>query len=187
MKYSPTLLFVFCWLSIGSVTEAMAQIRVDRNFSVGAGAGAINSSQQLHNTPVNSPPATATTLPATASGPAAAYSADAMGMTIVAKNADYETLFRIPGTIPAQASITSVAWRYDVNPKPYGFEAILCWQDQHNCWNVTRNASGNTTYFNGKSASQPFTLHYRVTGSGPLGPPAQGSMNQIIVTYVLPG
>lgn len=120
------------------------------------------------------------------SGPTAAYSSDAMGPTVVAKNAGYETAFRIPGPIPASASIASVAWKYDVNPKPYGFEAILCWQDQRSCWNVTRSASGSTTFFNGKSAAQPFTLHYRVTGSGPLGPPAQGSMNQIIVTYVLP-
>jgi len=172
---------------LGGATTAAAQIRIDRNFSVGGTAGTTTPASQIHAVPANTPAVTASTSPAVPSGPTAAYSADAMGPTVVAKNASYETVFRIPGTIPAAAGITNVAWKYDVNPKPYGFEAVLCWQDQRNCWNVTRNASGSTTFFNGKSAAQPFTLHYRVTGSGPLGPPAQGSMNQIIVTYALPG
>ncbi len=182
MKW-PLILPVACsMLLLGSAAQVAAQIRVDRNFSVES-SGAASQSLQLHNAPVVTPSATATALPAAPSGPTAAYSADAMGATIVAKNADYEMLFKMPGTPPAQASI---AWKYSVSPQPYGFEAILCWQDQQTCWNVTRSASGSTTYFNGKSAAQPFTLHYRVSGSGPLGPPAQGSMNQIIVTYVLP-
>lgn len=185
MKWSPILPVACSMLLLGSATQVAAQIRVDRNFSVES-SGTASQSLQLYNVPVIPPQAAAAALPARPSGPTAAYSADAMGATIVAKNADYEMLFKMPGPVPAQASITNVAWKYSVSPQPYGFEAILCWQDQHNCWNVTRSASGSTTYFNGKSAAQPFTLHYRVNGSGPLGPPAQGSMNQIIVTYVLP-
>lgn len=185
MNCSPIFSLVCGLVLLGGTASAVAQIRVDRNLSVEGST--VNPGPQIHAVPANTPTVTASISPAVPSGPTAAYSADAMGPTVVARNAGYETVFRIPGTIPASASITSVAWKYDVNPKPYGFEAILCWQDQRSCWNVTRNASGSTAFFNGKSAAQPFTLHYRVTGSGPLGPPAQGSMNQIIVTYVLPG
>lgn len=110
-----------------------------------------------------------------------------MGATILAKNADYETLFRINAPIPAGSTISNVAWRYGLSSKPVGFEAVLCRTNQQRCWNVTNSASGSTSAFNGQDASQPFTLHYRVRGTGPLGPPAQGEMNQVIVTYDLPG
>ncbi len=109
-----------------------------------------------------------------------------MGATILAKNADYETTFKVNATVPAGASISNVSWQYGLSNKPVGFEAVLCWNNQQRCWNVTNSASGSTTAFNGKDASQPFTLHYRVKGGGQLGPPAQGEMNQIIVTYDLP-
>jgi len=110
-----------------------------------------------------------------------------MGATILAKNADYETTFPIGTPVPPGASISNVSWRYGLSEKPVGFEAVLCWNNRQRCWNVTNNASGSTGAFNGKDAAQPFTLHYRVKGGGQLGPPARGEMNQVIVTYQLPG
>lgn len=110
-----------------------------------------------------------------------------MGATILAKNADYETIFPISIPVPPSATISNVSWKYGLSEKPVGFEAILCWNNRQRCWNVTNNASGNTGAFNGKDAAQPFTLHYRVKGGGQLGPPARGEMNQVIVTYELPG
>lgn len=110
-----------------------------------------------------------------------------MGASILAKNADYEMTFKINAAVPAGSTISNVSWRYGLSAKPAGFEAVLCWNNQQRCWNLTNSASGSTQAFNGKDAAQPFTLHYRVRGSGPLGPPAQGEMNQLIVTYDLPG
>ncbi|MFL9925083.1 flagellar protein FlhE [Herbaspirillum lusitanum] len=110
-----------------------------------------------------------------------------MGPGIVAKNADYATSFRVSVPVPPGASINNVSWRYGVASKPAGFEAVLCWQDQNSCWNVTRNAAGSTRFFNGKDAARGFTLYYRVKGSGPLPGPVNGEMNQVIVTYDLPG
>lgn len=167
---------------------ALAQTRVDRNLSI-----------QSAGTPVfnNDLPATATTLvpavtppmanQASRNSPSGSYSSEAMGATILAKNADYETTFRINLPVPPGSRISNVSWRYGLSSKPVGFEAVLCWNNQQRCWNVTNNASGNTVAFNGKDATRPLTLHYRVKGGGQLGPPAQGEMNQVIVTYDLPG
>lgn len=115
-----------------------------------------------------------------------AYVADAMGTSIAAQNVDYATIFKASAMVPAGSTITKVSWRYGLSSKAPGFEAILCWRDEQPCWNVTNSNNGNTKWFNGKDASQAFTLHYRVKSSGPLGAPSLGQMNQIIVSYDLP-
>jgi len=181
-----------------SGSEALAQARVDRTLSVQSGAAssigdlpiattnAITATTTVPVTPAASTPSH-NPAPASHNRPSGSYASDAMGATILAKNADYETLFRINAPIPAGSTISNVAWRYGLSSKPVGFEAVLCRNNQQRCWNVTNSASGSTSAFNGQDASQPFTLHYRVRGTGPLGPPAQGEMNQVIVTYDLPG
>lgn len=120
------------------------------------------------------------------SKPSGSYAADAMGPSILAKNADYETTFTINAPVPSGSIISNVSWRYGVSGKPAGFEAVLCWADRQHCRDVTNHASGSTPAFNGRDATRPLTLTYRVRGGGPLGPPAQGEMNQVIVTYDLP-
>jgi len=140
------------------------------------------------------PPVPAANYPVLPSAPAkqprtsGTYVAEAMGATIVAQNVDYETVFQVSAMVPPGSTITKVAWRYGLSNKPVGFEAILCWSDQQPCWNVTNNNVGSTLWFNGKDARQTLRLHYRVSGSGSgaLGPPSLGQMNQIIVTYDLP-
>eukprot|EP01042_Synura_sphagnicola_P018043 gene18043-22808_t len=103
-----------------------------------------------------------------------------MGTTIAAQNVDYATVFKASTMVPAGSTITKVSWRYGLSNKAPGFEAVLCWRDQQPCWNVTNSNSGNTQWFNGKDASQAFTLHYHVKSSGPLGAPSLGQMNQIV-------
>ena len=168
---------------------AFAQARVDRTLSIQpAAAPSIGDLPVAATSTTSAAPAVyPPTPPGNRNRPSGSYASDAMGATILAKNADYETTFRINVPVPAGSTISNVSWRYGLSGKPAGFEAVLCWNNQQRCWNVTNSASGNTPAFNGKDAAQPFTLHYRVRGSGPLGPPAQGEMNQLIVTYELPG
>jgi len=111
------------------------------------------------------------------------YVADAMGASIVAQNVDYITIFKAGPMVPAGSRITKVSWRYSLSGKAPGFEAVLCWHEQQPCWNITNSNNGSTQWFNGKDASQAFSLHYRVKSSGPLGPPNLGQMDQIIVSY----
>ncbi|MCW5298615.1 hypothetical protein DXT88_10560 [Herbaspirillum lusitanum] len=172
-------------MTLALAATVSAQTRVDRTLSVPAtGAPAVVSPHAA----VVAPPPQGTASPPTAPrGPSGSYAADAMGATIVAKNADYETTFSIGTPVPPGASISNVSWKYGLSEKPVGFEAVLCWNNRQRCWNVTNNASGSTGAFNGKDAARPFTLHYRVRGGGQLGPPARGEMNQVIVTYDLPG
>jgi flagellar protein FlhE len=156
-----------------------AQIRVDRNLSISAPGKAT----------VNIPQETATTMaPATSApaGPSGSYVAEAMGPNIVAHNADYVTTFSIRSSVPAGSRITKVSWRYGMSALVHGFEAVICWNDEQPCWNVTDSTSGSTQGFNGKDASRPFTLHYRVKGGSQPGLPLQGKMNQLIVSYQLP-
>jgi flagellar protein FlhE len=172
-------------LGLALAGTVSAQTRVDRTLSVPAtGNPAIVSP---HAAVVAPPPQSRPPATPVPRGPSGSYAADAMGATILAKNADYETTFTIGTPVPAGAAISNVSWKYGLSEKPVGFEAVLCWNNRQRCWNVTNNASGSTGTFNGKDAAQPFTLHYRVKGSGQLGPPARGEMNQVIVTYDLPG
>ncbi|MFJ9449451.1 flagellar protein FlhE [Herbaspirillum sp. NPDC101397] len=172
-------------LGLALAGTVVAQTRVDRTLSVPAtGAPAIVAP---HAAVIAPPPQNTLPPPPAPRGPSGSYAADAMGATILAKNADYETTFSISTPVPPGATISNVSWRYGLSEKPVGFEAVLCWNNRQRCWNVTNNASGSTGAFNGKDAAQPFTLHYRVKGGGQLGPPARGEMNQVIVTYQLPG
>ena len=134
------------------------------------------------STPSTQGQAARSTQPATPL-PSATYVSETMGATILAKNTDYQTLFPVTVQVPAGSTISNVSWRYGVSIKPVGFEAILCYADQQPCWNLTSNATGSTAAFNGRDASKPFILHYRVQGSTPLGTPAQGEIDQLIVNY----
>lgn len=155
---------------------ATAQIRVDRNLSITApGKAVVNAQPDVASTPA----------PLAAYGPSGTYVAEAMGPNIVANNADYASTFSIRSNVPVGSRITSVSWRYGMSAQVRGFEAVICWNDQQPCWNVSDSTSGSTHGFNGKDASRPFTLHYRVKGGG-AGLPLQGKMNQIIVSYQLP-
>lgn len=164
---------------------ASAQTRVDRTLSV----------QPQTPVVINALPAPVTILPlptpaptnnTARNKPSGSYVSDAMGAAIQAKNVDYETIFKVSLPVPPGSTISNVSWKYGLSRKPIGFEAVLCWDNQQRCWNLTNNPSGNTQAFNGKNATRPFMLHYRVQGGGPLGPPALGEMNQLIVTYDLP-
>lgn len=160
-----------------------AQTRVDRALSVQANP-ASRVSQPLAT--VTAPAPTANRPIAAVGGPRGAYTSDAMGPSILARNADYETTFRKTVVVPQGATISNVSWRYGLSSRPAEFEAMLCLPRRLRCWNVTDHASGNTSIFNGQDATLAFTLHYRVTGRGPLGAPVRGEMNQLIVTYALP-
>jgi flagellar protein FlhE len=177
-------LLLAAWIA-PSITAA--QSYVDRNLSVSPAARdggrpiVIIAPVQPSTPPQAAPPQQKT-------GPIGSYASDAPGPDIRARNADYVTQFRVIERIPPGATIRDVAWRYGVASKPKGFEAVLCWQDAGTCWSVTEAGSGNTAFFNGKDASRPFLLYYRVKGSGHLpGGPIKGDMNQVIVTYDVPG
>ncbi|MFJ3044952.1 flagellar protein FlhE [Herbaspirillum chlorophenolicum] len=172
---------------LGIACTAGAQTYVDRNLSIPSSTGDTTRPVVIIAPAQPAPPpAPIPVLPK--SGPIGSYASDAPGPDIRAKNADYATQFRVVEKIPAGATINKVAWRYGVDRKPPGFEAILCWQDAGTCWTVTDANTGNTDFFNGKDATRPFMLYYRVKGGGYLpGGPVKGDMNQIIVTYDVPG
>lgn len=175
-------------IALATVTSAAAaQSYADRQLMLEPAASrAIQAPMIL--APVQSQPVAAsnTQRAKTSPGKSGSYSAEASGPDIVAMNADYTTQFRVVGRIPAGSTINQVSWKYGVSRKPVGFEAILCWQNEQTCWNVTQASSGSTRFFNGKDPSQPFSLYYRVKGSGTLQSPPRGDLNQIIVTYDLP-
>jgi flagellar protein FlhE len=156
---------------------------VDRNLSVSPNAGAtrplviINPVQPAAPPPVAAAPAH--------TGAIGSYATEAPGPDIRAMNADYTTVFPVINRVPPGATINRVAWRYTIAGKPPGFEAVLCWKDADTCWTVTDTSHGHTSFFNGRDATLPFTLHYRVRGSRSLAP-LKGEMNQVIVTYDVP-
>ncbi|NUU00078.1 flagellar protein FlhE [Herbaspirillum robiniae] len=180
----PAVLF---WAASALPALAAAQSYADRNFSVAPGARD-GSRPIVVLSPVQPapPPPPAPAVPR--NGPVGSYASDAAGPDIRAKNADYATSFRVVERIPPGSVIRDVAWRYGVKNKPPGFEAVLCWQDASTCWTVSDANSGNTSFFNGRDAARPFTLYYRVKGGGHLpNGPVKGDMNQIIVTFDVPG
>lgn len=165
---------------------APAQTYVDRHLSVSPGARD-GSRPIVIISPVQ--PSTPPAAPAAPkNGTIGSYASDAPGPDIRARNADYVTRFPVIERVPPGSTIRNVAWRYGVASKPGGFEAVLCWQDAGSCWSVTDAASGSTGFFNGRDASRPFLLYYRVKGGGRLPDgPVKGDVNQVIVTYDVPG
>ncbi len=182
MKQQPrpaALMFALLYFLCGTV---QAQLRVDRNLSITNPTPVpLNATSTATATSTNT--AGAPTNKSHASG---SYTSTAMGPTIVAKNAEYASTFKISSNVPTGSTISKVWWRYGLSDKPVGFEAVLCWREQQPCWNLTNDNIGSTSAFNGKDASQPFTLHYHVKGSGPNNTPAQGQLNQLIVSFDLP-
>ncbi|MBB5393065.1 MULTISPECIES: flagellar protein FlhE [unclassified Herbaspirillum] len=181
---APPLLFAGL---LGIACGANAQSYADRNFSVSPAARE-GARPIIIVSPVQPGPPPSPAPAAPKSGPIGSYASDAAGPDIRAKNADYATRFQVVGHIPAGSTINKVAWRYGVARKPPGFEAVLCWQDAATCWTVTDANTGDTDFFNGKDAARPFMLFYRVKGNGYMKEgPVKGDMNQIIVTYDVPG
>ncbi|KAF1041767.1 MAG: hypothetical protein GAK35_03109 [Herbaspirillum frisingense] len=176
------------WVALAGLPAlAMAQTYVDRNLSVSPAARE-GSRPIVIISPVQPAPPPPPGPAAQKKGPVGSYASDAAGPDIRAKNADYTTQFRVIEQVPAGSTINKVAWRYGVASKPTGFEALLCWQDAGMCWSVTDASSGSTDFFNGKDARRPFILYYRVKGSGHLpGGWVKGDVNQVIVTYDVPG
>ncbi|EJM95358.1 flagellar protein FlhE [Herbaspirillum sp. YR522] len=178
----PRLLGWCCLMWVAGTHSAWAQT-VERNLSVTPHARAARPLVIIGPVQPAPPPASP---PAAAHGGAiGSYAADAPGPDIRARNVDYTTPFSVIERVPDGATINQVAWRYAIAGKPPGFEAVLCWKDAATCWTVTDTSSGSTRFFNGRDATQPFTLHYRVRGSGSLAP-LKGEMNQVIVTYDIP-
>lgn len=166
---------------------ALAQSYADRNLSLPQGGSDARRPIVIVApvTPAPPPPPVPATPPR---GPSAAYASDVAGADIRARNVDYLTQFQIVGNVPPGATISRVSWRYTVARKPAGFEAWLCWQDAGTCWSVTEASSGSTDFFNGRDATRPFQLIYRVKGSGALPDgPIKGEINQVIVNFNLPG
>lgn len=173
----------WCWVLLAGSTQAAWAQTAERNLSVTPNPRAARPLVIISPVqPAPPPVSAAATAPAGAIG---SYAADAPGPDIRARNVDYSTPFSVIERVPAGATINLVAWRYGIAGKPPGFEAVLCWKDAATCWTVTDTSSGNTRFFNGRDASQAFTLHYRVRGSGALAP-LKGEMNQVIVTYDVP-
>lgn len=177
-------LLVVVLLLVATAGSASAQTRVDRSLSVQVPASRTTLPSA---TGIFAPPASVTrSATPVRRGPTGAYTSNAMGPSILARNADYETVFRLTGSVASGATISRVSWRYGLSARPAGLDAVLCLNRRFRCWNVTDTASGSTAAFNGMDATQEFTLHYRVKGSGPIGAPVQGAMNQLIVTFDLP-
>ncbi len=168
-------------------TLVLAQSYADRNFSLPQSDGQTRRPIVIISPIVPAAPAP-TPLAAPPNGPVGSYASEAAGPDIRARNADYITQFRVVGTVPPGSTISKVSWRYTVSNKPPGFEALLCWQDAGTCWQVTDANGGSTDFFNGRDASKPFQLYYRVRGRAAVGEaPIKGEMNQVIVTYNIPG
>lgn len=178
-------------LLLGAATllpaRATAQSYADRNLSLPQGGNEgrrpiVILSPIVPAAPAAVPAATPT------NGPVGSYASEAAGPDIRARNANYVTQFRVVGTVPPGSTISKVSWRYTVSHKPPGFEALLCWQDAGSCWHVTDANTGSTDFFNGRDASKPFQLYYRVRARAAVGEaPIKGEINQIIVTYNIPG
>lgn len=109
------------------------------------------------------------------------------GPTIYSKNLWYGLILYPVGTIPSNATITSVSWSYGVSYRPSGFVVQLC----HNgsvqyCGEITAWGSGSTNYFNTRAANQPMAFYFGVAGTGTLYPPVYGQNDSIIVNWTAP-
>lgn len=108
------------------------------------------------------------------------------GVMIYSKNIPHVVDFTLPVTVPDNAPITNVSWKYSLREHPPGIEVRLCWQGETQCNNITRNEIGSTAMFNGKYAGTSFNIQYVVRGPGLLGPAVSGGANQVIVSYAVP-
>lgn len=166
---------------------ALAQSYADRNLSLPQG-GAESRRPIIIVAPVTPAPPTPAAPGAPKRGPSGAYASDEPGPDIRVGKVDYLTQFKVVGRIPPGSTINKVSWRYTVARKPAGFEARLCWQDAGLCWDVSQASSGSTDFFNGRDASRPFQLYYGIRGALRSGePPVKGEINQVIVTFDIPG
>lgn len=117
-----------------------------------------------------------------------AWSNNGGGPTIYSKNLWYGLILYPVGTIPSNATITSVSWSYGVSYRPSGFQTLLC----HNpsapyCGDITAWGSGSTdTFFNGRAANIGMAFYFRVVGTGTLYPPVYGQNDSVIVNWTAP-
>ncbi|MDR1064179.1 MAG: flagellar protein FlhE [Azoarcus sp.] len=123
------------------------------------------------------------TLSGTAFAASGSYASDAYSPPIYAPNSWYITNFPIVGFVPSTAKLHSrVSYYYTVGTIPRGgrFVAELC---QGNfCVNVTSARRGVTAAFNGRSATVPLHLRYRINRSSSFSPVA-GGRAQVLVNW----
>lgn len=109
------------------------------------------------------------------------YSAHANGPTLLTSGLRFVSHFTIPPHVPANATITNVTWRYDLEHTA-GVRVLLCQTYSHICFNVSKLHKGHTHLFNSRRASEPLSIIYEVMD----GQPAQtqaAAQNQVIVSY----
>lgn len=178
------------------ITEAHAQVVVDRDFQIlrqqqGKNSALMQKAVPLKNNTQTKKSAAVTATPDTEGatdnapqlGKASSYTSTMIGPTLYAKSTHYYANFTFPYAIPEGMGITSVSWKYSLSQHPLDLEALLCWNQSEVCLDVSLAETGNSTKFNGKDPQGHFTIHYRYGGKGYLNPPLTGQQNQIIVNF----
>jgi hypothetical protein len=115
---------------------------------------------------------------------AGAYVSDRALVSINRANTWFRSDFPVVArNLPASARIRSVSWRYERPNLPAGatFSAQLCHPSPLSCQDISSSQAGSSEFFQGRSASAPLFIQYRVernAGFPPLAPkPAQLIVN----------
>lgn len=103
------------------------------------------------------------------------------GPTLYSKNVWYYLYLNPVGSVPANATITSVSWSWGLSRIPSGLTVGLCHQTA-GCGNVTSYPSGATSIFNNYPANKMMYFAFYVSGTGTM-TPVYGQVDQVIVNY----
>lgn len=106
------------------------------------------------------------------------------GPAIYSKNMYYYLQINPSGSIPANATITSVSWSWGLSYRPTGLITYLCHDTTSACIDVTKtnSQSGSTSSFYNRAANKKMLFAFLVQGTGTMSP-AYGQIDQVIVTY----
>lgn len=110
-----------------------------------------------------------------------AWANSAGGPTLYSKNVWYYLYLNPVGSIPANATITTVSWSWGLSRIPSGLTVGLCHQTA-GCGNVTSYGTGTTSAFGGWPANQQMSFAFIVSGTGTMAP-VYGQVDQVIVNY----
>nr|WP_286009940.1 flagellar protein FlhE [Larsenimonas salina] len=93
-----------------------------------------------------------------------------------------EALASGPSSVPGDATVTSVHWRYHARPSTTALKVELCSASRVRCERLKQEA-GKTKAFEGERAAQAFQLRFSMPGNGRLRRDVHIDDIQVIVNY----
>lgn len=109
------------------------------------------------------------------------YQSSVVLPTVSVKNYTYTANLPVLGAPPASGKISNVSWAWSFVGWPKGLVVYLCHGSIGTCYDISRQRSGSTRYFNNKSPSQRFFYAVKIGGSGIV--PVAGQQGTVSVSW----